>query len=592
MAAGMMSTLPGLPGLPTEGEYDAAVASGDLNRLFAILEKEQGLPAGFLARTAKIESSGNPNAKNPNSSAEGLFQFINSTGRAYGLNSSADKRDPVMASLAAAQLAGENQDYLRDRLGREPTAGELYLAHQQGAGGAANLLANPNAPAASVVGSAAARLNGGAGQTAGQLASRWTSKFGDPAGSTLSGVGMMAGADSSDTLAGGEGGDRVRGINSEPYKPGSDGPNLLSAIGMALLSGTRQNPLGTLPQILQAQQRDAERRDDRRYGMYKDNRDFDLRKSEIERSQANTAFQQSLATRGAENDTERLKMAKEAAAKGEVRTLPDGSTVRVNDDNTVTQLTPPIRQLNEVEARKQNADALGLTGEARTNYILTGKYEGGAGANPYANPGGGKLTEAEAKSGGFADRMFQNEQTFRSALGEGKPTLEEAVGTSRTERLPDAIPFGLGSVAGSFLNSDQYRTYKSAKDNWIAAQLRKESGAVIGPEEYTNADRQYFPQPGDNSAEIERKRKLRQTATEGMARDAGGSYRPKLVYDEQGGLQPYQPGQRPAAGGPGAPRSQPTGSAPRITSQAEYDALPSGSQYVDPNGTLRTKGGR
>ncbi len=577
MAAGMMSTLPGLPGLPTEGEYDAAVASGDLNRLFAVLEKEQGLPAGYLARTAKIESSGNPNAKNPNSSAEGLFQFINSTGRAYGLNSSADKRDPVKASLAAAQLAGENQDYLRDRLGREPTAGELYLAHQQGAGGAASLLANPSAPAASVVGSAAARLNGGAGQTAGQLASRWTSKFGDPAGSTLPGVGMMAGADSNDTLAGGEGGDRVRGINSEPYKPGSDGPNLLSAIGMALLSGTRQNPLGTLPQILQAQQRDAERRDDRRYGMYKDNRDFDLRKSEIERSQANTAFQQSLATRGAENDTERLKMAKEAAAKGEVRTLPDGSTVRVNDDNTVTQLTPPIRQLNEVEARKQNADALGLTGEARTNYILTGKYEGGANVNPYSSSPGIKTTGEQDKSAGFADRMFQNEGTIRQF---------EGVGTDRVQRGLNSIP-GVGSM----LRSEDFTKFDAAKQNWIAAQLRKESGAAIGSDEYAAADRQYFPQPGDSPDVIAQKRALRETATKGMARDGGPGYQPPMVFEE-GKLVPNPRLRGQQSGAPAAPRSQPTGSAPRITSQAEYDALPSGSQYVDPNGTLRTKGGR
>lgn len=357
--AGMMSTLPGLPGLPglpTEGEYDAAVASGDLNRLFAILEKEQGLPAGYLARTAKIESSGNPNAKNPNSSAEGLFQFINSTGRAYGLNSSADKRDPVMASLAAAQLAGENQDYLRDRLGREPTAGELYLAHQQGAGGAASLLANPSAPAASVVGSAAARLNGGAGQTAGQLASRWTSKFGDPAGSTLSGVGMMAGADNSDTLAGGEGGDRVRGVNSEPYKSadGFDAGNVLGAIGMALLSGTRQNPLGTLPQIMQAQQRAAEQREDRRYGMWRDERNFQTSRADQAQQQANIdrSFNQGV-TRDERDYDFRKTQAEQAQAN---TTYQQGITRETLDANKADRAADNARADSQLEFNRKQAE--------------------------------------------------------------------------------------------------------------------------------------------------------------------------------------------------------------------------------------------
>lgn len=498
-------------GLPfNDQDYDAAVASGDLNRLFALLEKEQGLPAGYLARTAKIESSGNPNAKNPNSSAEGLFQFINSTGRAYGLNSSADKRDPVMASLAAAQLAGENQDYLRERLGREPTAGELYLAHQQGAGGAAKLLANPNAPASAVVGADAARLNGGAGQTAGQLASRWTSKFGDPAGATLPGGSTMAGVEGSDKLAGGSGGDQFKaGMMSQPAR--DDGNPLLQAVGMALLSGTRQNPLANLPQILQSQARLSEQRNERDYNRQRDQRDFDLRKSEIERSQANTLFQQKLATAAD-------KRAADAAAKGEVRTLPDGSTVRINDDNTTTQLTPPIRQLNEVEARKQNADALGLTGEARTNYILTGKYEGGANVNPYSSSPGIKTTGEQDKSAGFADRMFQNEGTIRQF---------ESVGTDRVQRGLNAIP-GVGSM----LRSEDFTKFDAAKQNWIAAQLRKESGAAIGSEEYAAADRQYFPQPGDSPEVIAQKRSLRETATKGMARDGGPGYQPPMVFDE------------------------------------------------------------
>jgi hypothetical protein len=162
----------------TGGAAPRAVAAPEqFAPLFAEKEAKYGLPSGYLARTAQIESNFNPNAKNPNSSAGGLFQFINSTARQYGL---ANRFDPVAATAAAARLASDNRDFLARRLGREPSAGELYLAHQQGAGGAAKLLANPNASASSVVGDAAARLNRGAGMTANAFANQWINKFGTP----------------------------------------------------------------------------------------------------------------------------------------------------------------------------------------------------------------------------------------------------------------------------------------------------------------------------------------------------------------------------------------------------------------------------
>jgi hypothetical protein len=144
---------------------------------FAKVEQEFRLPAGYLARTAQIESGGNPNAQNPKSSAGGLFQFIDSTAAQYGV----DKFDPHSSTIGAARLAADNASHLRQALGREPTSGELYLAHQQGAGGAAKLLLNPNAKAADIVGTEAVRLNGGdpATWTAGDFARRWQGEYGE-----------------------------------------------------------------------------------------------------------------------------------------------------------------------------------------------------------------------------------------------------------------------------------------------------------------------------------------------------------------------------------------------------------------------------
>jgi hypothetical protein len=143
---------------------------------FAKIEQTYGLPAGYLDRVYTIESGRNPDAQNPNSSAGGGFQFIDSTAQEYGLT---DKRNLAASADAAARLAADNKAALTRALGREPTAAELYLAHQQGGGGASALLSNPNARAVDVVGQDAVMLNGGdPNMTAGDFAGKWTGKFG------------------------------------------------------------------------------------------------------------------------------------------------------------------------------------------------------------------------------------------------------------------------------------------------------------------------------------------------------------------------------------------------------------------------------
>lgn len=162
------------PNSPQGIAGDAMVAIGKMPD-FGAVEGQYGLPQGYLQEVAQIESGMDPSAQNPKSSAGGLFQFIDSTAKQYGLT---DKMDPVAATDAAARLAADNAKALRAALGREPTKGELYLAHQQGAGGAIALLSNPNALATSVVGADAVNLNGGnSTMTAGDFAQKWTGKL-------------------------------------------------------------------------------------------------------------------------------------------------------------------------------------------------------------------------------------------------------------------------------------------------------------------------------------------------------------------------------------------------------------------------------
>jgi len=134
-----------------------------------------GLDPNVMIRIAQIESGLNPNAKNPNSSASGLFQFINSTGRQYGLT---NPFDAEQNTAAAMRFTSDNVGGLKRMLGRDPTPGEIYLAHQQGLGGAKQLLANPDVPAARLVGEKAVTLNAGnPGMSARDFVGLWGNKM-------------------------------------------------------------------------------------------------------------------------------------------------------------------------------------------------------------------------------------------------------------------------------------------------------------------------------------------------------------------------------------------------------------------------------
>ncbi len=142
-----------------------------------------GTSFNYLLATAQVESGLNPQAGATTSSARGLFQFIEQTwlgtikqsGAELGYGHYADaisktssghyqvtdpamraeilklRNDPTANAVMAGAFTKANADYLATKLNRQPSEGELYIAHFLGAGGAARLIslaaANPNAKA-------------------------------------------------------------------------------------------------------------------------------------------------------------------------------------------------------------------------------------------------------------------------------------------------------------------------------------------------------------------------------------------------------------------------------------------------------------
>jgi hypothetical protein len=86
----------------------------------------------------------------------------------------------------------------------------------------------------------------------------------------------------------------------------------------------------------------------------------------------------------------------------------------------------------------------------------------------------------------------------------------------------------LGAAANVVTSNNNQRAEQAQRD-FINAILRLESGAVIGKEEFENARKQYFPQPGDSAEVIAQKAANRRTAIEGLKRGAG-----KAAYSAPG----------------------------------------------------------
>ena len=96
----------------------------------------------YLQKLAQVESNGDWNAMNPGSKAFGRFQFIPSTEKTYAkkLGMSLDQaRTPEGQMRMVSAFTADNRNGLL-KAGIEPTQENLYLAHQQGLGGAINLI--------------------------------------------------------------------------------------------------------------------------------------------------------------------------------------------------------------------------------------------------------------------------------------------------------------------------------------------------------------------------------------------------------------------------------------------------------------------
>ena len=124
-----------------------------------------------------------------------------------------------------------------------------------------------------------------------------------------------------------------------------------------------------------------------------------------------------------------------------------------------------------------------------------------------------KASEGQLASAGFANRVEASNEILN--------TLEDTDGFDPTSLQSAAI--GLMPL-GNLVQSSEYQEYDQAKRDFITAVLRKESGAAIGVDEFTNEDKKFFPQVGDKPAVLARKRKGRARALDNLVKQSKGVY--------------------------------------------------------------------
>jgi len=194
----------------------------------------------------------------------------------------------------------------------------------------------------------------------------------------------------------------------------------------------------------------------------------------------------------------------------------------IQDDGGVLSYRP------EVQAEKQDARTLkyaqaGLLPPSEPGaqpQVFTELLKSKQEANPFRNMLQGlelqkkTLDLKEAKSGKADERQAALYGARMQAADQQAKSLEQSFDpTSASNTVSGYLP--------EIMKPSELKQYENSKRNFVAAVLRKESGAAISPTEYAEGNRLYFPQPGDTPEVIAQKEGTRQQAIEGMGVMAG-----------------------------------------------------------------------
>jgi len=154
-------------------------------------------------------------------------------------------------------------------------------------------------------------------------------------------------------------------------------------------------------------------------------------------------------------------------------------------------------------------------------------------------------TGVERKAAGRVNRLDQAEKEIADLEAQGMDVLS-AYDKVITNLVPDTVQ--------SLMRTDVGNRIAAAQNGWIQTHGRAESGAAINPSEWAMWRETYFPQPGEDPYTHDMKRRARQAVKDGLSMEAGRA----LIEKSKKGSKP-----------------------PVVNSQADFNALPSGTVFIE-----------
>lgn len=486
----------------------------------------------YFANARATESGGNDAAKNPNSTATGRYQFLDSTWRGLmdqypELGLTAEGRtDGAQQERAMAKFTQDNARTLAGA-GLPVNPGTLYAAHFLGAGGASNVLGqDPASPLSAYLQPGVLEANPNLnGMTVGDFAA-WANEKG----------------------GGGSGGGYRPPMRNEGQVPGArqfaPDPDTLRT----LLASEATRPLAM--ELITAQQ----------------NADASEGRFVVEQGSDGAIWQRDTLT----GEQSILRDAPAAAKPIEVGgVLLDPQTLQPIFDSRTTGTPEMPADVQEYQFYAEQERAAGREPLSIIDYNQALKGNGltvttNADGTTTVQQGGAPkpLTEGQSKDTVYATRAA-------NAL----PTIDELENTLLS--LPDNMAGGV-PIIGNYLQSEDYQVARDAGLEYLASILRKDTGAAVTPSEEALYGRIFLPQPGDKEATVQMKRQRRALAVEAIKAGMPAQALENMAraLDTAG-----------STAAPPAPSAGPV----TITDDAGYDALPSGSRFVGPDGVEREK---
>lgn len=293
-------------------------------------------------------------------------------------------------------------------------------------------------------------------------------------------------------------------------------------------------------------------------------------------------------------------LAKELREASQLTEVSAGATL-FDPVNRKPLFTAPGEAKPDTRSIEQQLADAALKGDGKTyeRLLRVRRDSAAAGRDPGSGPALERVVTTNPATGKKVTKFVRPREgaTYDAPTGESKPaTGQQRRALSFFNRGREAQEIATALEEGTEINptrikytpdwanfaqSDPNQSYIQAQRAFTEARLRKESGASIKDAEYEQDAITYFAQPGDSPETKKQKRAMRNAVLAGIAFESGDALREFYGDEAEGMIAEYQRLQKETRPGGGAPV--------KVTSKAEFDKLPRGTEFIAPDGSVRVK---